>query len=157
MRLKNKVILITGGYTGIGQAISRACVKEGARVLLNGLRNEKGQGLVEELGSNSAAAITIDITKEEAPEILINEAIKKFGKLDAVVNNAAMIVSSNINTTDLAFMRKMLAINTLAPFAIIQAALPYLKETNGCVLNIGSITPGAENLIYWPIVYLKVL
>ena len=129
MRLKNKVIIITGGYTGIGQAIARACVKEGAQVLLNGLRNEKGQRLVEELGSNSAIAITMDITTEEAPEILINEAVKKFGKLDAVVNNAAMIVSSNINTTDLSFMRKMLAINTLAPFAIIQASLPHLKKT----------------------------
>ena len=153
MRLKNKVILITGGYTGIGRAIARACVKEGAQVLLNGLRNEKGQELVEELGINSAIAITMDITKEDTPQILINEAVKKFGKLDVVVNNAAMIVSSNINTTDLSFMRKMLAINTLAPFAIIQAALPHLEETNGCVLNIGSINAwsGEPNLLAYSI------
>jgi len=153
MRLKNKVILITGSYTGIGRAIARACVREGAKVILNGLRDKKGLELAKELGRNSAMSITMDITKEEAPQILVNEAVKKFGKLDAVVNNAAMIVSSNINTTDLSFMRKMLAINTLAPFAMIQAALPHLKETNGCVLNIGSINAwsGEPNLLAYSI------
>ena len=129
MRLKNKVILITGSYTGIGRAIARACVKEGAQVVLNGLRDEKGKSLVDELGSEIATTVTMDITQEGVPELLVKEALQRFGKLDAVVNNAAMIVSSNIDTTNLAFMREMLAINTLAPFAIIQAALPSLRET----------------------------
>lgn len=153
MRLKNKVILVTGGYTGIGRAIARACVKEGAKVVLNGLVEEKGKKLLEELGSNNAAIITIDITKEEAPDLLIKETINFFGKIDALVNNAAMIVSSNIETTSLSFMRKMLAINTLAPFALIQAALPYLKESKGCVLNIGSINSwgGEPNLLAYSI------
>ena len=76
-------------------------------------------------------------------------AIKKFGKLDAVVNNAAAVVSSNIHTTDLVFFRKVLEINTLAPFALIQAALPRLRESHGCVLNIGSVNAwsGEPNLL----------
>ena len=153
MRLKNKVILITGAYTGIGRAIARACVKEGALIVLNGLRDEKGRSLVDELGSDIVTAVTMDITQEGVPELLVKEAIQRFGKLDAVVNNAAMIVSSNIDTTDLAFMRKMLAINTLAPFAIIQAALPPLKKTKGCILNIGSINSwsGEPNLLAYSI------
>lgn len=153
MRLKNKVILITGAYTGIGRAIARACVKEGALIVLNGLRDEKGRSLVNELGSDIATAVTMDITQEGVPELLVKEALQRFGKLDAVVNNAAMIVSSNIDTTDLAFMRKMLAINTLAPFAIIQAALPPLKKTKGCILNIGSINSwsGEPNLLAYSI------
>ena len=153
MRLKNKVILITGAYTGIGRAIAKACVKEGAHVVLNGLRDEKGKSLVDELGSDIATAVTMDITQEGVPELLVKEALQRFGKLDAVVNNAAMIVSSNIDTTDLAFMRKMLAINTLAPFAIIQAALPSLKVTKGCILNIGSINSwsGEPNLLAYSI------
>ncbi|UCD59724.1 MAG: SDR family oxidoreductase [Flavobacteriaceae bacterium] len=153
MRLKNKVILITGSYTGIGRAIARACVKEGAQVVLNGLRDEKGKSLVDELGSEIATTVTMDITQEGVPELLVKEALQRFGKLDAVVNNAAMIVSSNIDTTNLAFMREMLAINTLAPFAIIQAALPSLRETKGCVLNIGSINSwsGEPNLLAYSI------
>ena len=153
MRLKNKVILITGAYTGIGRAIAKACVKEGAHVVLNGLRDEKGKSLVDELGSDIATAVTMDITQEGVPELLVKEALQRFGKLDAVVNNAAMIVSSNIDTTDLAFMRKMLAINTLAPFAIIPAALPSLKVTKGCILNIGSINSwsGEPNLLAYSI------
>ena len=153
MRLKNKVILITGAYTGIGRAIARACAKEGAQVVLNGLRDEKGKLLVDELGNEIATTVTMDITQEGVPELLVKESLQRFGKLDAVVNNAAMIVSSNIDTTNLAFMREMLAINTLAPFAIIQAALPSLRETKGCVLNIGSINSwsGEPNLLAYSI------
>jgi len=139
MRLKNKVILITGGYTGIGRAIAMHCVKEGAKVLVNGLEGSGGKALEKTLGSENAVEVTIDITESDAPGQLVRSALKKFGKLDAVVNNAALVASSNIETTDNEFLQRILAVNTMAPLAIIQAALPYLTETRGCVLNIGSI------------------
>lgn len=139
MRLNNKVILITGGYTGIGRAIAQYCVKEGAKVVVNGLRKELGQLVVDELGSDNVHLFTVDITETSAPELLVNEAITKFGKLDALINNAAMIASSNITTSSKIFMQEILAVNTLAPLALIQAALPYLTKANGSVLNIGSI------------------
>ena len=56
-----------------------------------------------------------------------------------MVNNAAWVVSSNIQTTDLDFLRRVFEVNTLAPFALIKAALPHLEKTHGCVLNIGSV------------------
>ncbi len=139
MRLKNKTILITGGYTGIGRAIAVHCIKEGAKVLVNGLDESKGQALIKELGSENALHHTIDITDSEAPEKLVKAALTKFGKLDALVNNAAVVSSSNIATTDSSFLQRMLAVNTIAPLSLIQAALPHLIETRGCVLNIGSI------------------
>ena len=98
-----------------------------------------GESLVKELGATKAHSLTLDITETSAPETLVKEAISKFGKLDAVVNNAAMIASSDISTSNKEFMQKILAINTLAPLAIIQAALPHLTKAKGCVLNIGSI------------------
>lgn len=153
MRLTDKVILITGGYTGIGKAIASLCVREGARVVINGLEEEPGKALVSQLGADKAAHITVDITDDKAPGILVERAIQTFGKLDAVVNNAAIVASSNINTTTMDFFRRMLAVNTLAPFAIIQAALPYLTKVGGCVVNIGSINAwsGEPNLLPYSI------
>lgn len=139
MRFDNKVILITGGYTGIGKAIAQACVREGAKVVVNGLEASKGQELVSEFGDKSALAITADITNDGSPELLVQKSLEKFQRLDAVVNNAAMIASSNISNTSTALMQKILAVNTVAPLAIIQSALPHLTKNRGCVLNIGSI------------------
>jgi NAD(P)-dependent dehydrogenase (short-subunit alcohol dehydrogenase family) len=139
MRLENKVILITGGYTGIGKAIAQKAVKEGANVLINGLDEYDGLALIDELGLKSAIHLTIDIRKEEAPKLLIDRAIQRFGKLDCLVNNAAQIVSSVIQDTDSEFLMDILKTNTIAPLALIREALPHLEKTKGCVLNIGSI------------------
>lgn len=139
MRLKDKVILITGGYTGIGRAIAKRCVQEGAKVMVNGLEEERGLELVKELGADTIGHFTVDITEETGPQLLVAEAISKFGKLNAVVNNAAYIASSNITTTQLPFIKRMLAVNSVAPLMIVQAALPHLSQVRGCVLNIGSI------------------
>jgi len=139
MRLQHKTILITGGYTGIGRAIAIRCVAEGTTVVVNGLDESRGQALVKELGSENALQHTIDITDKNAPEELVKAALKRFEKLDAVVNNAAMVLSSNIATTDSAFLERVLAVNTIAPLALVRTALPQLTKTRGCVLNIGSI------------------
>ena len=139
MRLKDKVVIVTGSCTGIGKAIAKRCVEEGARVVIHGLESELGQEIVAELGAENAVLHIEDLAVEGVAERLVALAVQTFGRLDAVVNNAALVASSNIHTTDLAFFRQILEINTLAPFALIQAALPYLKQTKGCVLNIGSV------------------
>ena len=149
MRLKEKVILVTGGYTGIGRAIAKKCAQEGAKLVVNGLKAARGNALVHEIGDENATAITIDITKADAPQELVKTAISRFGKLDAVVNNAALIASSDISDTTQDYLQEILAINTMAPLALIQAALPYLSKTKGNVLNIGSINAwcGEPNLL----------
>lgn len=149
MRLKNKVIIVTGSTTGIGKAIAIRCVAEGACVVITGLEKELGEDVLQEIGQGKAALLAGDITSADMPHQLVDLAVKTFGKLDAVVNNAGMVVSSNIHTTDLTFFRKVLEVNTLAPFALIKAALPYLRETKGSVLNIGSVNAysGEPNLL----------
>lgn len=149
MRLKNKIILITGSTTGIGKAIALRCVEEGASVVIHGLEQNLGNEVLAQIGKGKAALHIENICDAGAPQRLIDLALKTFGKLDAVVNNAAMVVSSNIHTTDLDFFRKVLDINTLAPFALIKEALPHLSKTHGCVLNIGSVNAysGEPNLL----------
>ena len=153
MRLKNKVVLITGGYTGIGKAIAQKCLKEGAKILVNGLREEKARELIKLMNTENLITHTQDITDEDAPEKLISLAVDTYGKLDAVVNNAAIIRPSNLETTDMSFLKRMLAVNTIAPFAITQAAIPHLSKTGGCILNIGSINAwsGEPNLLAYSI------
>jgi NAD(P)-dependent dehydrogenase (short-subunit alcohol dehydrogenase family) len=80
---------------------------------------------------------------------LVDLAVATFGRLDAVVNNAAMITQGTIHNTDLDYLRRMLQVNTVAPYALIRAALPHLKQSRGCVLNIGSVNGwcGEPNLL----------
>ncbi len=153
MRLLNKVVIITGSTTGIGKAIAIACVNEGAQVVIHGLEKEWGEAVVATLGNDKAILHIEDISAEGAAQRLVDIAIKTFGRLDAVVNNAAAVVSSSIHTTDLAFFRNVLEINTLAPFALIKASLPHLRQTRGCVLNIGSVNAwsGEPNLFAYSV------
>ena len=83
MRLENKVIVVTGGCTGIGKAIVRRSVKEGASVIINGLQESLGVLLVDELGADRAAVLFEDLTNDGAPERLVEFAIQKFGKLES--------------------------------------------------------------------------
>jgi len=153
VRLENKVIIVTGSTTGIGKAIALACVAEGARVVIHGLEKELGESVVASIGKDKSILQIEDLSIDGAPQRLVDLAVRVFGGVDAVVNNAAAVVSSNIHSTDLAFFRKVLEINTLAPFALIKAALPYLRERKGCVLNIGSVNAwsGEPNLFAYSV------
>jgi len=153
MRLQDKVVIITGSTTGIGKAIAIRCVAEGARVVIHGLEEDWGQSVVDELGPDKAVLYIEDISREGAAGRLVGCAIQAFGKLDAIVNNAAMVVSSNIHTTDKAFMQKVLEVNTIAPFELIKASLEYLTAQHGCILNIGSVNAwsGEPNLFAYSV------
>lgn len=153
MRLKNKIIIVTGSTTGIGKAIALRCVQEGARVVITGIEKEWGEAVLAEAGDGNAILHIEDITATGAAERLVDTAIKNFGKLDAIVNNAAWVVSSNIHTTGEELFNKVIATNTLAPFLLIKAALPHLSQSHGCVLNIGSVNAycGEPNLLAYSV------
>lgn len=153
MKLQDKVIIVTGSVTGIGRAIALRCMAEGARVVLHGLEAEWGAAVLKEAPQGKALLHIENITTEGAPQRLVQLALERFGRLDAIVNNAAWVVSSNIDTTSLAFLREVLEVNTVAPFALVQAALPHLNATRGSVLNIGSINAysGEPNLLAYSI------
>ena len=148
-RLENKVILITGSVTGIGKAIAKRCVAEGAKVLIHGLETDLGQETLAELGADKAVLVLKDLAEEDAPQMLVEKAVAAFGKIDAVVNNAAQVGLGNIHDTDAKWFRRMLEINCVVPYLITQAALPHLRETHGSIINIGSVNAysGEPNLM----------
>jgi NAD(P)-dependent dehydrogenase (short-subunit alcohol dehydrogenase family) len=143
---------VTGSTTGIGEAIARRVVAEGGRVLIHGRDAERGKALVAEL-SGKAALHVDDIADPAAPARMVAAAVKAFGRLDVLVNNAASVKRSNLANTDAAFFDQMFAVNVRAPLLLIQAAAPHLKQTQGCVLNIGSVNGycGEANLLAYSI------
>jgi NAD(P)-dependent dehydrogenase (short-subunit alcohol dehydrogenase family) len=139
MRLKDKVILITGSTTGVGAAMARRFAAEGARILIHGLERELAERMVAELGGERAALHIDDLADAAAAPRIIAAAVAAFGKLDAIVNNAAAIIRSNIETTNAALFDRCMAVNVRAPLLLIKAGLSQLEANQGCVLNIGSI------------------
>src|ERR1700728_5049126 len=139
MRLKDKVILVTGSTTGIGEGLVRIFTREGAKVMIHGRRKDAAQKLAAELGERASFCIGA-LDDPEVPARLIAETTGHFGRIDGLVNNAAAIVRSNIETTDAELFDRTVAVDLRAPFLLIQAALPHFrKQGTGRVLNIGSI------------------
>lgn len=153
MRLQGKAIIVTGSCTGIGKAIAIRCVQEGAKVMIHGMEEEWGREVWSSLGEENAVLHIQDITEPEAPAELVRTMLGVFGKIDAVVNNAAWVLSSNIHDTDPELLRKVLEVNTVAPYTLIREALPHLEKTRGSVLNIGSVNAysGEPNLMAYSV------
>ncbi len=149
MLLKDDAIIVTGSTMGIGKAIAKRAVAEGARVLIHGLEGEAGDTFVRELGDDKATLHVDDLADPEAAPRVIDAALAAFGKIDALVNNAGMVATGRLETTDAALFDSVMQVNARAPFLLTKAAYPHLKKTKGCVLNIGSVNAycGEENLL----------
>ena len=152
MRLKDKVIIVTGATSGIGKAIAVRAVAEGAKVLIHGIERADGEKVVAELGSNAALCIA-DLADQATPAKIVDAAVAAFGKIDAVVNNAAIIERSNLSAITPDAFAKTININLQSALFLIQAAFSHLKKSQGCVLNIGSINAysGESSLLAYSI------
>ena len=148
MRLKDKVIIVTGGTSGIGRAIAERIVAEGGRVLVHGIDRKDGEQVVAKLGASAALHLD-DLADVASPARIAAGAVRAFGRIDGIVNNAAIVARSTLESTTPAFFERMMAVNLRAPLFLIQAALPELKKSEGSVLNIGSINAhsGQANLL----------
>jgi|TARA_Y100000385_G_C13060312_1_gene624069 meso-butanediol dehydrogenase/(S,S)-butanediol dehydrogenase/diacetyl reductase len=127
-RFNGKVALITGGRSGIGQAIGRRLRDEGAEVFT------AQRGVDHEFGGISA-----DFTDPASAADVVAKVIAKTERLDVLVNNAGMMQEAGIEEMSLDDWQRTLMVNLTTPFLMIQAALPYLRVSGGSIVNIGSI------------------
>ncbi|MTI44427.1 meso-butanediol dehydrogenase/(S,S)-butanediol dehydrogenase/diacetyl reductase [Roseibium hamelinense] len=133
-RFEDKVVLVTGGRSGIGQAIARRLASEGAHVFTA----QRGPDAEFE-------GITADFADPEVPAKVVAHVAARTGRLDVLINNAGRMEEAAIETMDLAAWQRSLAINLTAPFLMIKNALPYLKEARGAIVNTGSIEALGSN------------
>jgi NAD(P)-dependent dehydrogenase (short-subunit alcohol dehydrogenase family) len=142
MRLKDKVILVTGSTTGIGEGIVRLCGREGATMVVHGTREPAAKELVADLAKQKikASYVIAALDDPAAPEKIIEHVIATHGRIDGLVNNAAVMTRSTLETTDLATFERTFTINLRAPLMLIRAAFPHMKKQGGGrVVNIGSV------------------
>lgn len=127
-RFKDKVALVTGGRSGIGQAIALRLQDEGARVFTAQRRpDERFEHVVVDMSdSHSVAAVT-------------DHVIEQAGRLDVLVNAAGMMQESRIEDMSLDDWQRNLQVNLTAPFLLCRAAMPHLRAARGSIVNIGSI------------------
>ncbi|MEX0276161.1 MAG: SDR family NAD(P)-dependent oxidoreductase [Ruegeria sp.] len=127
-RFEGKVALVTGGRSGIGAAIAHRLRQEGARVF------------TAQRGSDEAfECISADFTDSTSPQTVVAEVTARAGQLDVVINNAGVMQEAGVESTSLDDWQRSLTVNLTAPFLVIKAALPHLRETQGNIVNIGSI------------------
>lgn len=152
MRLEDKVIIVTGATSGIGRAIAEAAVREGAKVLVHGINEEEGKTVVAKLGSSTQLCIA-DLAENAAPAKVVAAAINAFGRIDGLVNNAAIVARSNLVELTPVELERSLQVNLKAPLFLIQAAYEHLKASRGSVLNIGSVNAyaGESSLLAYSI------
>lgn len=138
-RLQDKVILVTGSTTGIGEGMARVFVREGARVMIHGRDRDRAQKLVAELGAGATFAIGA-LEDPAVPAALVEETASRFGRIDGLVNNAAVVTHGTIEETDADAFERTVAVNLKAPFFLIRSVLPHFRrQGGGRILNIGSV------------------
>ena len=138
-RLKDKVILVTGSGTGIGEGIARRFVAEGALVMIHDREQTPAQAVAGDL-RDRAFFVVGELEDPSVPTMLIEQTVAHFGRIDALVNNAAVKTRGGIEETDEAAFDQNVTVNLKAPFFLIRAAIPHFRrQGGGRVLNIGSI------------------
>jgi 3-oxoacyl-[acyl-carrier protein] reductase len=154
-RLRGRVALVTGSSRGIGRAIAQAFARDGAAVVLNAGRSiAEARAVAQAIGSagGKAVAIQADVTKPAEARRLVAEAVRAFGRLDVLVNNAGISDRTPFAEIDEATWHRMMDVHVTGPFFAAQAAAePMTAQGGGAIINIASmrgIEPGTGAVHY---------
>jgi NAD(P)-dependent dehydrogenase (short-subunit alcohol dehydrogenase family) len=138
MMLKGKTAVVTGGTSGIGKAIAEEYVEQGADVVVSGRDEHKGRDAAEEIGE-SCEFVRCDVREYDDVTNLVDTVVSEHGELDAVVNSAGIGSRGPIEEIDIGTWKKILGTNLDGVMHTTKAALPHLKETEGCFVNVSSV------------------
>ncbi|MGL5145718.1 MAG: SDR family oxidoreductase [Acinetobacter junii] len=140
--IENKVVVITGASSGLGEATARLLAKKGAKVALGARRTEKLEAIVHDIRAEGGQAefIGMDITKPQEVQALIEKALSAFGQIDVLVNNAGLMSIAPLSELKVDEWDRMIDINIKGVLYGIAAALPVFQKQNfGHFINLASV------------------
>lgn len=140
MNFGGKVILVTGGSSGIGADVAVYLSKQGASLAIVGRDADKLHGVAQQIingGYNTPLQIVADVNKDA--KLIINSTVEKFGKLDVLVNNAGMCNLSSLDNCSVELFDRILNSNIRSVFELSTLAIPHLIQTKGNIVNVSSI------------------
>ncbi len=135
-----KVVVVTGASSGIGEATARELAARGASVVLAARAVEKLEGLRRVISASGGVALAVetDVSDRSSVEAMVRSAVREFGSLDVLVNNAGLGLSGRISEVRAGDLRHVFEVNTVGPLNCIQAALPHMGE-GGRIVNVSSV------------------
>ena len=137
-RVSGKVALISGGARGLGAAMTRRLVEEGARVVVGDVLDEDGAALVADLG-DACRFVHLDVTRAQHWDNAVAAAVSEFGGLDVLVNNAGIVNFGSIEEYTLEAWNSIIAVNLTGVFLGIKAAVPaIIRSSAGSIINVSS-------------------
>lgn len=157
MDLNGSVFIVTGSATGVGSATVKQLSERGANVVINYTRS---RGEAEETAAACQAAgaevalVQADVAEDAACRALVQAAIERWGRLDGLVNNAAVTIKSDpfdLETLSAADFQKVFSVNVVGTYQMCRAALPHLRDSRGAIVNVSShvaFTGGGSSLAY---------
>lgn len=139
--LTDKIAVVTGAGSGIGEAIATLLHEEGVKVILAGRNKDKLQNVANQLAQDSVKVVPTDVTNKEEVDELMKIAQQTFGGLDIVINSAGQMLSSKITDYQVDEWDSMIDVNIKGTLYTAQAALPtMLEQSSGHLINIASIS-----------------
>ena len=142
MRLENKVALISGGARGMGEVEAKLFAKEGAKVIIGDMLEDKGRKVEAQINEagGECVFVVLDVSDEGAWQRAVNEAVSRFGKLDILVNNAGIYRAHIVEETTAAEWDQVMNINAKGVFLGTKYAIPAMREAGGgSIVNISSV------------------
>ncbi|WEK50203.1 MAG: SDR family oxidoreductase [Candidatus Kaistia colombiensis] len=138
--IANKVVVITGASSGLGEAAARQLASHGAKLMLGARRLDRLRALASELGIGEKSVLETDITDRDQVKRLVDHAVAAHGRIDVIINNAGLMPSSLLERLKIDEWDRMIDVNIKGVLYGIAAALPYMQaQKSGHIINVASV------------------